>query len=124
MSAPTPRSSADGAATDAPLAEDARRILAEVRRILDEDRAGDVPDQAAQDLLLAAVRLFSAKRDLGIQLEAFPADSVTATDVAVTAVAMTKVVNLELFELASGPAGATSDEPDRRQGRAARLQHR
>ena len=64
---------ADGAATDGPLAEDARRILAEVRRILDEDRAGDVPDQAAQDLLLAAVRLFSAKRDLGIQLAAFPA---------------------------------------------------
>ncbi|MEA2519587.1 MAG: hypothetical protein QOF49_1667, partial [Chloroflexota bacterium] len=54
----------------------------------------------AQDLLLAAVRLFSAKRDHGSQLTAFSADGVTATDVAVTAVAMTKVVNLELFELA------------------------
>ncbi|HEV8403896.1 MAG TPA: hypothetical protein VGQ31_12780 [Candidatus Limnocylindrales bacterium] len=91
---------ADAAATDASLAGDARRILDQVRRIVDEDRVADVPDQAVQDLLLAAVRLFSAKRDLGSTLEAFPADAVTATDVAVTAVAMTKVVNLELFELA------------------------
>jgi hypothetical protein len=91
---------ADAAATDAPLAADAQRILEQVRGILDEGRAGEVPDQAVQDLLLAAVRLFSAKRDLGSPLDAFPADAVTATDVAVTAVAMTKVVNLELFELA------------------------
>lgn len=91
---------ADAAMTDDPLAGDAHRILQQVRRILDEGRAAEVPDQAAQDLLLAAVRLFSAKRDLGSPLEAFPADAVTATDVAVTAVAMTKVVNLELFELA------------------------
>jgi hypothetical protein len=82
------------------LADDAQRILAEVQRILRDDEVGDVPDQAAQDLLLAAVRLFSAKRDRGSQMTAFGADAVTATDVAVTAVAMTKVVNLELFELA------------------------
>src|SRR5262245_50929166 len=46
---------ADAATADAPLAADARRILEQVRRILDEDRVGEVPDQAAQDLLLAAV---------------------------------------------------------------------
>jgi hypothetical protein len=96
----SPAVAAEGAATEPLLAGDARRILEDVRRILDEDRVGDVPDEAAQDLLLAAVRLFSAKRDTGSPLEAFPADVVTATDVAVTAVAMTKVVNLELFELA------------------------
>jgi hypothetical protein len=82
------------------LADDAQRILAEVQRILRDDAVADVPDRAAQDLLLAAVRLFSAKRDRGSTMTAFPADAVTATDVAVTAVAMTKVVNLELFELA------------------------
>ena len=88
------------AAGGAVLADEARRILAEVQRLLRDDAVDDVPDQAAQDLLLAAVRLFSAKRDRGSSMAAFGADQVTATDVAVTAVAMTQVVNLELFELA------------------------
>lgn len=88
------------AAPDQELASDAARILARAERILSDGRIADVPDEAVQQLLLAAVRLFSAKREQGTRLEAFPANSVTATDVAVTAVAMTKVVNLELFELA------------------------
>lgn len=82
------------------LAADAPGILAEAQRILRDGTIGDVPDEAVQQLLLAAVRLFSAKRDQGAKLAAFPAGEVTATDVAVTAVAMTEVVNLELFELA------------------------
>jgi hypothetical protein len=87
-------------AADQQLAADAARVLAEVERILADGSVSDVPDEAAQQLLLAAVRLFSAKRDQGTKLAAFPAGKVTATDVAVTAVAMTEVVNLELFELA------------------------
>lgn len=94
------RAVGDAKADGRSLADDAQRILAEVQRILREDEVDDVPDQAAQDLLLAAVRLFSAKRERGSRMAAFGADAVTATDVAVTAVAMTKVVNLELFELA------------------------
>ena len=88
------------AAADQQLAVDAPRILARVEQILADGTVGEVPDEAVQQLLLAAVRLFSAKRDLGNHLAAFPAGQVTATDVAVTAVAMTQVVNLELFELA------------------------
>jgi hypothetical protein len=94
----SPESAAPNAAAD--LAIEAERALAQVDQILAAGRAGEVPDEAAQKLLLAAVRLFSAKRDLGGGLEAFPVGSVTATEVAVTAVALTKAVNLELFELA------------------------
>jgi hypothetical protein len=82
------------------LTEDAARILAETDRLLESGAVADLPDAAVQDLLLAAVRLFSAKRDLGERLPAFPKNAVTATDVAVTAVALTEAVNLELFELA------------------------
>ncbi len=82
------------------LAADASRVLAQAEQVLRDGTLGDVPDEAVQQLLLAAVRLFSAKRDQGAKLAAFPAGQVTATDVAVTAVAMTQVVNLELFELA------------------------
>ena len=60
-----------------------------------------VSDEAVQQLLRAAVRLYAAKRDAGARLAAFPGGTdVTATEVAVTCVGMTEVVNLELFELA------------------------
>jgi hypothetical protein len=101
MSSPDSTSPSDPRATAAPqLAEAAPRILALAEQVLADDALGELPDEAVQQLLLAAVRLFSAKRDQGDRLEAFPAGTVTATDVAVTAVAMTEVVNLELFELA------------------------
>jgi hypothetical protein len=82
------------------LAEEAPRLLERADRVLAEGTIAELPEEAVQQLLLAAVRLFSAKRNLGTRFAAFPDGSVTATDVAVTAVAMTEVVNLELFELA------------------------
>jgi hypothetical protein len=96
---PTPAPSTAPEA-DVALLDDARRVLAEVERLIAADATATVPDEAVQDLLLAAVRLFSARRDQGARFPAFRGDRVTATDVAITAVAMTEVVNLELFELA------------------------
>lgn len=96
--APLGSTLSDGAAERLPA--DAARILGEVQGLIEAGKVGDVSDEAAQDLLLAAVRLFSAKRDQGAAFPAFAADAVTATDVAITCVAMTEVVNLELFELA------------------------
>ena len=93
-------SSPDTAAGPDQLAGDAARVLAAVDAALANGTVGDVPDEAAQQLLLAAVRLFAAKRDLGGRLEAFGVNAVTPTEVAVTAVALTQAVNLELFELA------------------------
>jgi hypothetical protein len=88
------------ATADQGLPADAARILAHAERILSDGTVADVPNEAVQQLLLAAVRLFAAKRDQGGRFEALPAASVTATEVAVTCVALTEVVNLELFELA------------------------
>jgi hypothetical protein len=98
--AATAPASGSGPVSAEAFAADAHRILDQVQGILSRQSVDEIPDQAAQDLLLAAVRLFSAKRDAGAGIPAFPEGSVTATDVAVTAVAMTQVVNLELFELA------------------------
>lgn len=84
----------------AAVAAEAPRILALAEALLAADRSVDVPPEAVQDLLLAAVRLYAAKRDRGEAFPAFGAERVTATDVAVTCVALTEVVNLELFELA------------------------
>jgi hypothetical protein len=91
-------SSPDTAVED--LRTAAPRVLEAAERALAGGTVGEVPDEAVQQLLLAAVRLFSAKRDLGGKMPALPQNSVTATDVAVTAVALAEVVNIELFELA------------------------
>jgi hypothetical protein len=88
---------------ESPVAEltaTAPRALDAAERIIADGSVADLPDEAVQQLLLAAVRLFSAKRDLGDRMAALPQNSVTATDVAVTAVALAEVVNIELFELA------------------------
>jgi len=81
--------------------EAAPRILELAQGLVADGAADTVSDAAVQQLLLAAVRLYAAKRDAGNKLAAFPGpEHVTATDVAITCVGMTEVVNLELFELA------------------------
>jgi hypothetical protein len=99
MSSPEAATGTTGT-TGPAVADDTARILAAVDGLLATGRIGDVPDAAAQQLLLAAVRLFAAKRAEGDRLPAFGPGLVTATEVAVTAVALTEAVNLELFELA------------------------
>jgi len=92
-------SSADTAVTSIDGA--APQILELAQGIASDGTIDNVSDQAVQQLLAAAVRLYAAKRDGGSKLAAFTGeDAVTATEVAVTCVGMTEVVNLELFELA------------------------
>ena len=60
----------------------------------------DLRDSDIQNNLAQAIRLYAervAERDGA--LPAFPTDAVTATDVMVTATAMLKAVNLQIFEL-------------------------
>jgi hypothetical protein len=57
-------------------------------------------DSDIQANLANAIRLYAERVAEGDgALPAFPADAVTATDVMVTATAMLKAVNLQLFEL-------------------------
>lgn len=93
-------SSADTAGTTA-LDAAAPGLLATAQEIVHSGTIANVSDETVQQLLTAAVRLYAAKRDAGSKLAAFSGeDAVTATEVAVTCVGMTEVVNLELFELA------------------------
>jgi hypothetical protein len=83
------------------LDDAAPRISALADQAVADGAIETVSDEAVQQLLHAAVRLYAAKRDAGSKLAAFAgAGDVTATEVAVTCVGMTAVVNLELFELA------------------------
>ena len=58
-----------------------------------------VPDEAVQALLTAAVKLYVAKRESGAEISPFVDDSVTATEVSITATSMIKAADLQLFEL-------------------------
>lgn len=58
-----------------------------------------VDDLAIQRLLTLSVKLYVAKRQQGHDLSPFSGESVTATDVVVTAMGMLKAVNLDVFEL-------------------------
>ena len=78
----------------------ASRTLALAEQVVADGAVQHVPDAAIQALLVAAVRLYSAKRETGVRLEAFERDRVTATEADITAVGLTEAVNLELFELA------------------------
>jgi hypothetical protein len=94
-------SSPEATAAGATLAQDAPRILEAARQALDAGEIDAIPDEAVQQLLLAGVKLYFAKRDNGSKLAAFPGpEGITASEVAAACVGMTEVVNLELFELA------------------------
>jgi hypothetical protein len=94
-------SSPEAAAPGATLAQDAPRILGLARQALEAGEIDAVPDEAVQQLLLAGVKLYFAKRDNGSKLAAFSGpEEITASEVATACVGMTEVVNLELFELA------------------------
>lgn len=94
-------SSPEAAPASATLAQDAHRILERAREALAAGDIDAVPDVAVQELLLAGVKLYFAKRDNGSRIAAFTGpEEITASEVAAACLGMTEVVNLELFELA------------------------
>jgi hypothetical protein len=60
-----------------------------------------VSDEALQQLMAAAVKLYSSKNPDGIRLRAFPEGGagITATDVMLATTAMLHAVNVQMFEL-------------------------
>ena len=87
----------------ADVAEDfavaAGHLRGELDRVLGEDLAAAVPDRAVHDLMIAATKLFVAKREAGQGVMPFEEPDLTATEVMVTTGSMLKAANLEVFEL-------------------------
>ena len=92
-------SSSKAANRHAKLAAKAADVQSLVDPLLAAGTADQVPDEAVQQLLTAAVKLYVAKREAEIDLDPFVDSRVTATEVAVMTTGMLKSVNLELFEL-------------------------
>ena len=80
----------------ASLAEQARTLA---DRTLAEEAADQVPGEALQQLMTAAVRLYVARLEAQPNLSPFIEENITATEVAVTVTKMLKAVEMEVFEL-------------------------
>ena len=92
----------NNAASVADLDEQARTALALVEELVAEGGTADVSDETAQRLLLAGVRLFAHKVDNEHRpFRPVPdAQSVNATEVAVTVTELMHAAGLNMFDLA------------------------
>lgn len=90
------------AETIADLNRDAASALAAVERLTCHDATDQVPDETAQHLLLAGVRLFARKIDReGRAISPVPqSESLNATEVAVTVTELMRAADLNMFDLA------------------------
>jgi hypothetical protein len=78
---------------------DARRLAAELERGIAEGRLDMVNAEALQKLIAAACRVYTARVETGEQLMPVPRNSITATDVMVTASGLLRAADLAVFEL-------------------------
>src|SRR5579871_4116872 len=78
---------------------DAIRVAGVIERSIAEGKLDMVSAEALQKLLAAACRLYTARTEAGEQLATVPKNSISATDVMVTASGLLKAVDLAVFEL-------------------------
>ena len=90
---PPPAASANGATADA------KRLAAELERGIAAGKLDVVATDALQALLAAACRVYTARTEAGEQFMPVPKNSVSATDVMVTASGLLRAADLAVFEL-------------------------
>ncbi len=78
---------------------DAERLAATLMRSLVDNKLDTVSAEALQKLMAAACRVYTARREAGEQFTPVPTNSISATDVMVTASGLLKAADLAVFEL-------------------------
>ncbi len=78
---------------------DAMRLAAVLERGIAEGKLDMVSAEALQKVLAAACRVYTARIEAGEQLAPVSRNSISATDVMVTASGLLKAVDLAVFEL-------------------------
>ena len=78
---------------------EAKRLAAVLERSVADGKLGLVSAEALQKLLAAACRVYTARSEAGEQFMPVPRNSLTATDVMVTASGLLRAANLAVFEL-------------------------
>ena len=100
-SSPSEAQGTVGGADVATLVRAAKDAFEAAERALENEATGDIPDEAVQQLMTAAVRLFARKVDVEDRyfLPVTARQSVNATEVCVAVTDLIRVVDLNLFDL-------------------------
>jgi hypothetical protein len=77
----------------------ARRLAATLERGLADGKLDLVTADALQALIAAACRVYTARTEAGEQFAPVPKNSITATDVMITASGLLRAADLAVFEL-------------------------
>ena len=85
--------------TNAANSVDAKRLAAAIERGIADGRLDVVGADALQALIAAACRLYAARREAGEELTPVAKNSLSATDVMVTASGLLRAADLAAFEL-------------------------
>jgi hypothetical protein len=78
---------------------DARRLAAAIERGIADGKLDLVDTESLQKLMAAVCRVYTARREAGDQIMPVPKNSISATDVMVTASGLLKAADLAVFEL-------------------------
>ena len=78
---------------------DATRLAAALEQSIVDDKLDTVSAEALQKLIAAACRVYTARREAGEQFAPVPKNSISATDVMVTASGLLRSADLAVFEL-------------------------
>jgi hypothetical protein len=78
---------------------DAKRLAAALEQNIVDDKLDAVSVEALQKLMAAACRLYRARREAGEEFGPVPKNSISATDVMITASGLLKAADLAVFEL-------------------------
>jgi hypothetical protein len=86
-------------AADNGASADAKKVAATLERGIVDGKLDVVSTEALQKLIAAACRVYTARREAGEQFMPIPKNSISATDVMVTASGLLKAADLAVFEL-------------------------
>ena len=78
---------------------EAERLAAALERSIVDDKLDSVSALALQKLMAAACRLYTARAQAGEQFTPVPRNSISATDVMITASGLLRSADLAVFEL-------------------------
>ncbi len=100
-SAPKPRPALRAAPkpADNDASADAKRVAAALEQSVVDDKLDTVSMDALQKLMAAACRVYTARRQAGEEFTPVPKNSISATDVMITASGLLRAADLAVFEL-------------------------
>ncbi len=81
------------------VSSEAKQVAASLDRILADGNLDTISAEALQALIASACRLYRARREMGEEFAPVPKNSLSATDVMVTASGLLKASDLAVFEL-------------------------